>query len=90
MKKLIKGMIPTTGLIAILAFGTTFANAGILINSLKTETEQPCTEPTTKVDSGILINSFTGILINSLTGILINSSVDTSTTPTNCGILINS
>jgi hypothetical protein len=76
MRKL-KGFIPTTLFIAVLAFGTTFAHAGILINGSSvastSSTEAVSTTDTKTLSIGILINGVKdGILINGLLGILIN------------------
>lgn len=85
-----KNIAATFLMIGILTLGSSFANAGILINdfngSERTKTEQPCTNPDEKIDYGILINDIIGILINDFTGILIN---DVRTTTVDCGILIN-
>lgn len=85
--KTIKGWIPTTFLALTLALSAVNAEAGILITGLKGGESQPCTEDTTKVNSGILITGFTGILITGFTGILITGAVD-APSQENCGILI--
>ena len=72
-------------MVAVLAFGTTFANAGIIIAGL-TDKNDPCTAPVEKVNDGIIIAGFTGIIIAGFTGIIIAGAADQPTT--NCGIII--
>ncbi|QYO66843.1 hypothetical protein [Leptolyngbya sp. 7M] len=90
MRKL-RGFIPTTTLAFVLLFGSTFANAGIIVWDLKgtpTRTTQQCTDKNdTKTDWGIIIQGVTGIIIQGLTGIIIQGVSDTEA-PTNCGIII--
>lgn len=73
-------------LAAVMAFGTTFANAGIIVAGL-TDTDpntgDPCVE---KVDNGIIVAGF-GIIVAGFTGIIVAGAAD-DTTPTNCGIIV--
>jgi hypothetical protein len=72
-------------MLAIIAFGTTFAHAGIIIGGAKAETD-PCKQ---KVDNGIIIGGITGIIIGGLTGIIIGGAIDSKPTePVDCGIII--
>ena len=81
-----KKTIATFTLAAIMTFGTTFANAGLLVSDFAGGTTQPdpCKE-TVKVDSGIIITDIVGIIITDLIGIIITDAVDV---PVNCGIII--
>ncbi len=86
-----KNVAGVVALTLFIGFGSTIANAGILINDrggsgLTTNCES--TNKETKFDWGILINDIIGILINDRTGILINDFGKTGGT-INCGILIN-
>jgi hypothetical protein len=73
-------------MMAILILGTTAANAGILVSDATgAETTSSTCTSTEKADWGIMINGIIGIMINGLGGIL---DIKTST-PTNCGIMIN-
>ena len=77
-------------MLAVIAFGATFANAGIIIGGAKAETD-PCTTTSSTKSSkfGIIIGGFTGIIIGGFTGIIIGGALDsTTTTQTNCGIII--
>ncbi len=73
----------------VLAFGTTFANAGIIIAGFNdkstTKSEQTCPQPGEKEDFGIIIAGF-GIIIAGFTGIIIAGAAEAPTT--NCGIII--
>ena len=82
-----------TGLIAaVLSFGTTFANAGIIIlgkdggnsaktsattSSLSSDSGDPCSDSTAATAAGIIILGATGIIILGATD-----------QPTTCGIII--
>ncbi len=78
--------------VTVLAFGTAFANTGILIHDLAdsssstSKNSTPCGSSATTDKSGILIHDIVGILIHNLTGILIH---DAAPAPTDCGILIH-
>ena len=82
-KKMLRGWIPTTVMIAVMLMGTTFANAGV-IYSVKSDETQPCKET---VDSGVIysatgvIYSLTGV-IYSLTGVIYSL---VPTPPVECG-----
>lgn len=90
--KTLKGWIPTTFFVAVLVFGSTVANAGIITN-VSGDQPQPCEE---KVDNGIITNltgiitNFTGIITN-FTGIITNAtgSDDAKGSVENCGIITN-
>ncbi len=77
-------------LVTIFTFGTTFANAGIIIAGAQ---DEPCTNTETDnggiiiagVKDGIIIAGFTGIIIAGITGIIIAGASDE---PVNCGIII--
>lgn len=83
MRKL-KTKLMTTAMMLILALGTSVANAGIIIADFDGG-DQPCNQPTEKVDSGIIIADIIGIIIADLTGIII---ADASEPTVNCGIII--
>jgi hypothetical protein len=81
--KNIKNTLRAATMLAVIAFGTTFANAGIIIGGLQSDPVDPCTENT-----GIIIGGLTGIIIGGFTGIIIGGArgSDGSTDP--CGIII--
>ena len=87
--KTLKNTLTATALMAILAFGTTITNAGIIIADLTgddtTKSDQSCTETTVKVDSGIIIADIIGIIIADLTGIIIADATERNV---DCGIII--
>ena len=89
---MLKKVIITGMIAAILSFGTTFANAGIIIlgkdSSKTTTTSTATTSSLTSSDpcSGdSLVAAGTGIIILGLTGIIILGATDQ---PTTCGIII--
>lgn len=86
----LKNTVAALTMIAVLTFGTTFANAGIIIagfNEKSTTKQEPCREPgETKERGGIIIAGITGIIIAGLTGIIIAGAADTP--QENCGIII--
>jgi hypothetical protein len=90
-----KNTLAAITMMAVLAFGTTFANAGIIIAGLKDDggktrttqketTADPCGEPSS--ESGIIIAGLAGIIIAGYTGIIIAGAKDEA--PVNCGIII--
>ena len=95
MKK-VRNIIAAATMSAMLLFGTTFANAGIIVAGLtdKPETD-PCTVTGEKVDSGIIVTDLDGIIVAGLTGIIVAgytgiivAGVKQDTTPVNCGIIV--
>jgi len=81
MRKL-KGFIPTMTLLAVIMFGSTVSNAGIIIaNGVDPD---PCKEEIS-IDLKEILSVLTGIIIANKTGIIIANSVDPSKT---CGIII--
>lgn len=78
-------------MMGVLAFGTTFANAGIVIaltgeGDVKKETKPTvCEEPQSSI-TGIVI-AFTDIILSAKTGIILTRVKDT-TVVVNCGIVI--
>jgi len=95
MKNLKNTFVAIT-MMTVLAFGTTFANAGIIIAGLKDSGETKdkgkrpvttCTEPAKSDLTGIIIAGYTGIIIAGLTGIIIAGVADDGGV-TNCGIII--
>ena len=87
--RILRGFIPTTIIAAVLMFGTTFANAGIIVQGFDgtpTKTEQ-CTEPVeTKMDWGIIVQGLTGIIVQGLTGIIVQGVL--ADEPVECGIIV--
>jgi hypothetical protein len=75
-----KKTIATITMAMTLAFGATFANAGIIIGDQQTD---PCT----KTDGIIIGDSFTGI-ISQIAGIIIGDTVKTDCTAQTDGIII--
>ncbi len=83
MKKL-NNIVAAFVLMAILVFGTTAANAGILVDDATGS--ETCTTTNEKPDWGVVITNIVGVVITNLGGILI-PELKTST-PTNCGVVI--
>jgi len=77
--KNIKNTLRAGTMLAVIAFGATFANAGIIIGGFSDPNPNPC-KVTTK---GIIIGGFTGIIIGGFTGIIIGGAKDEG-----CGIII--
>ena len=88
--KNLKNTIAAIMMIGVMVFGTTFANAGIIIargadgDTKKSDTTSVCEEPQSTL-TGIII-AFTGIIIAGKTGIIIAREKDM--TVVNCGIII--
>lgn len=72
MRKL-KGFIPTTILVAVIAFGATFANAG-------TDDQKPCANDKDGVIlngvilNGVILNSV-GVILNAGPGVILNGVI---------------
>lgn len=78
-KRVLKGWIPTTGMVLAMALST-FANGGIIIPTLTNgEVKGQCVQ----VDSGIIIPTFAsnviGILVSDFGGIIIPTLVGKTT-----------
>jgi len=89
---MLKKVIITGMIAAILSFGTTFANAGIIILGKDSKTTTTSTATTSSLTSSddpcsgdSLVAAGTGIIILGLTGIIILGATDQ---PTTCGIII--
>ncbi|HMJ09096.1 MAG TPA: hypothetical protein VK468_08825 [Pyrinomonadaceae bacterium] len=80
--KMLKGWIPTGILMMILMFGTTFANAGIVVAGVAGGSD-PCTD--TKDNIGIVVAGLTGIVVAGFTGIVVAGAADV---PVDCGIVV--
>ena len=72
-----KKTIATITLAAIMTFGSTFANAGIIVAGRTAD--NGCT--TTQNKDGIIVAGLTGIIVAGLTGIIVAGLADTDTTP---------
>lgn len=81
--KMIKNTLTALTMIAVLAFGTTFANAGIIVAGA---TDEPCTESSDNGGKGIIVAGLTGIIVAGFTGIIVAGATDTE--PVNCGIIV--
>ena len=86
MKNIQKAITALT-LMTVLAFGTTFANAGIIVAGATSNDGDPCTE-TTKVDNGIIVAGLTGIIVAGFTGIIVAGYTGDTKGPVNCGIIV--
>lgn len=87
MKKLQK-IVASFTLLTVLLFGSTFANAGIIVAGLNDSDvdSEPCTEKVeVKLDHGIIVAGFTGIIVAGFTGIIVAGAVDTNV---DCGIIV--
>lgn len=95
----VRNILTTATLASLLLFGTTFANAGIIVAGLADRQEvDQCTvnkDTTTKVDSGIIVTDldgtgiivagFTGIIVAGFTGIIVAGA---TAEPVDCGIIV--
>lgn len=81
-------------LAAVLMLGVGTANAGILMtDGFKDTTPQPCTEPDTRVDNGVIVTGltgvivtgFTGVIVTGFTGVIVTGAVDTQE---DCGVIV--
>ena len=63
--KHLKNTVAAITLLAVIAFGTTFANAGIIVAGFNEKEETPCTETTRteKMDWGIIVAGLRGIIV---------------------------
>lgn len=93
--KNLKNTFAAVMMMGVMVFGTTLANAGIIIagrnaNDTKQtqKSDDPCGTPSaeTKSDFGIIIAGFVGIIIAGRTGIIIAGRSDEPVV--NCGIII--
>lgn len=71
--KNLKNTISAAALLAVLAFGSTFAHAGIIVagreDGLVTRTtDQVCNEKSDKINWGIIVAGVTGIIVAGFTG----------------------
>lgn len=91
----VRNTIAAVTMSAVLLFGATFANAGIIIAGLADQPKtDPCTDTTaTKTDDkstdlgGIIIAGLSGIIVADFTGIIV-TDLKTNSEPVNCGIII--
>lgn len=81
MRKL-RGFIPTTALLVTLAFGSTVANAGIVVGQIAETSDDPCKVETT---TSVLTDLITTISRFAITGIVVGQSLETNKT---CGIVV--
>ena len=86
--KNLKNTVAAITLLAVIAFGTTFANAGIIVAGFNEKEETPCTETTRteKMDWGIIVAGLRGIIVAGFTGIIVAGATDTP--PVDCGIIV--
>lgn len=87
--KNIRNTFAAATLMTVLAFGTTFANAGLLISDLQGNNPEPCTVKDGIVVAGvtgIVVAGITGIVVAGLTGIVVAGANDAPTE--NCGIVV--
>ena len=88
----LKNFVAAITMMTVLVFGTTFANAGIIVagfsKDAKTRTiaTEPCTETSEKPDWGIIVAGITGIIVAGFTGIIVAGATETPTTE--CGIIV--
>jgi hypothetical protein len=93
MRKM-KGYIPTM-LLVVLVFGSTIANAGIIVNgrnSVDSQTSQkdpePCKDETQDL-GGIIVNGIAGAASFFTTGIIVNGIASSEPSDETCGIIVN-
>jgi hypothetical protein len=94
--KTIKGYITAATMFAVLAFGSTFANAGIIVagrtadtntkkstmKTLSTDDGDPCTDDSTDL-GGIIVAGFTAVATYATAGIIVAGA-----TQETCGIIV--
>ena len=73
-----KNALTALVLIAVMTFGTTFANAGIIVAGFTGG--NPCTA---KSNTGIIVAGFTGIIVAGFTGIIVAGAKEEA-----CGIIV--
>ncbi len=89
MKKTITAILLAT----VLTFGTTLANAGIIVAGRSDgdiKTDDPCVETSATDNGGIIVAGLTGIIVAGFTGIIVAGLTDTKDEegPVNCGIIV--
>lgn len=82
--KNLRNLFTAFTLVAVMTFGSTFANAGLLISDAPTQQDEPCTDKGGFLDKMV---ELAGIIITSRNGIIITSGADKDET---CGIIITS
>ena len=86
----LKNTVAAITLTAVIAFGSTFAHAGIIVAGFneKTTTETTCVETKTeKMDWGIIVAGLRGIIVAGFTGIIVAGAAET-TPNVDCGIIV--
>ena len=68
--KNLKNIFGWITLVAVVTFGTTFANAGIITAGLNGENTDKTSDPCVSTDNGIITAGFTGIITAGFTGII--------------------
>ena len=86
----LKNTVAAITLTAVIAFGSTFAHAGIIVAGFNEKAETtPCTETTKveKMDWGIIVAGLRGIIVAGFTGIIVAGAAET-TPNVDCGIIV--
>ncbi len=79
-----RNFLAATLMFTVLAFGTSVANAGLLISDFTGgDTPEPCTEKSAEPDWGIIVEGFAGIIVEGFIGIIVEGA-----TEENCGIIV--
>ena len=81
--KTLKNFFAAFALTAVLTFGATGANAGIIVAGIAEDSE-PCTETSYSKD-GIIVAGITGIIVAGFTGIIVAGAQEETT---DCGIIV--
>lgn len=83
----IKGYITAATMLAVITFGTTFANAGIIVAGALETDPNPCTE-TEKDLGGIIVAGITEFSKFAITGIIVAGAFESETSNETCGIIV--
>lgn len=95
-----KKMMAATMMTAILMVGTSFG--GVIVNGVKGDEKQPCTQKAAKSFkgvilqdlTGVIVNGFTGVIVNGFTGVIVNGFDGVivngaAGSKTECGVIVN-
>jgi len=90
--KMLRGWIPVGIIMAVLMFGTTFAQAGTIVTGLTSDEPTPCVD-TTKTDFGTIVTGFVGTIVTGFAGTIVTGFTGTivtgvADTTVDCGTIV--
>ncbi len=81
-----KNRLLAISLTILFTFGSTFANDGIIVQGLSSDTTPTqCTETKETTDWGIIVQGVTGIIVQGFTGIIVQGAAEETV---DCGIIV--